>query len=89
MGDECSPVDWILSPIEAHGLSISFRRRNNMGYIYKITNNLNNKIYIGQTVKTVEKRFQQHKNNSNKSYFSHIVLYKAFNKYGIENFECD
>lgn len=60
-----------------------------MGYIYKITNNLNNKIYIGQTVKTVEKRFQQHKNNSNKSYFSHIVLYKAFNKYGIENFECD
>ena len=29
-----------------------------MGYIYKITNTLNNKVYIGQTVKTVEKRFQ-------------------------------
>ena len=41
-----------------------------MGYIYKITNKVNGKIYIGQTVKTVEKRFQQHKNNSNKSYFS-------------------
>ena len=60
-----------------------------MGYIYKITNILNNKIYIGQTVKTVEKRFQQHKNNSNKPYFSQIVLYKAFNKYGIENFSCE
>lgn len=60
-----------------------------MGYIYKITNILNNKIYIGQTVKTVEKRFQQHKNNSNKEYFSQIVLYKAFNKYGIENFICE
>ena len=60
-----------------------------MGYIYKITNTLNNKIYIGQTVKSVQKRFTQHKNNSNKEYFSQIVLYKAFNKYGIENFICE
>lgn len=60
-----------------------------MGYIYKITNTLNDKVYIGQTIKTVEKRFTQHKNNSNKEYFSQIVLYKAFNKYGIENFICE
>lgn len=60
-----------------------------MGYIYKITNTINNKIYIGQTIKTIEKRFQQHKNNSNKEYFSQIVLYKAFRKYGIENFKCE
>ena len=60
-----------------------------MGYIYKITNTLNDKVYIGQTIKTVQKRFTQHKNNSNKEYFSQIVLYKAFNKYGIENFVCE
>ena len=60
-----------------------------MGHIYKITNTLNNHVYIGQTIKTVEKRFQQHKNNSDKPYFSQIVLYKAFNKYGIENFKCE
>lgn len=60
-----------------------------MGYIYKITNTINNKVYIGQTVKTVQKRFIQHKNNSNKKYFSQITLYKAFNKYGIENFKCE
>ena len=60
-----------------------------MGYIYKITNTLNDKVYIGQTIKTVQKRFIQHKNNSNKEYFSQIVLYKAFNKYGIENFICE
>ena len=60
-----------------------------MGYIYKITNKVNNKMYIGQTVKTVNKRFTQHINNSNKPYFSQIVLYKAFNKYGIENFICE
>ena len=60
-----------------------------MGYIYKIINTLNDKVYIGQTIKTVQKRFTQHKNNSNKEYFSQIVLYKAFNKYGIENFICE
>lgn len=60
-----------------------------MGFIYKITNQINGKIYIGQTVKTVQKRFIQHKNNSNKSYFSQIALYKAFNKYGINNFICE
>ena len=60
-----------------------------MGYIYKITNTLNDKVYIGQTIKTVQKRFTQHKNNSNKEYFSQIVLYKAFNKYGIESFICE
>ena len=60
-----------------------------MGYIYKITNKVNNKTYIGQTIKTVQKRFTQHKNNSNKPYFSQIALYKAMNKYGIENFVCE
>ena len=60
-----------------------------MGFIYKITNQVNGKVYIGQTIKTVEKRFQQHKNNSNKPYFSQLVLYKAFNKYGIDAFTCE
>lgn len=57
-----------------------------MGYIYKIENKLNGKKYIGQTVKPLEKRFNQHQNNYTKPYFSQLVLYKAFNKYGIENF---
>lgn len=57
-----------------------------VGYIYKIQNKINNKVYIGQTVKTLEKRFHQHQNNFDKPYFSQIVLYKAFKKYGIENF---
>ena len=60
-----------------------------MGYIYKIENQINGHIYIGQTAKTLEKRFSQHKNNYNKPYFSQLALYKAFNKYGIENFSFD
>ena len=30
------------------------------GYIYKITNTKNNKIYIGQTTKTVSERLNKH-----------------------------
>ena len=57
-----------------------------MGYIYKIQNIINNHLYIGQTVKSLEKRFQQHRNNYDKPYFSHLPLYRAFQKYGLENF---
>ena len=31
-----------------------------MGYIYKITNNINGKVYIGKTTKTVEERWKGH-----------------------------
>ena len=57
-----------------------------MGYIYKITNIINNKLYIGQTRKTIEERFQTHLKNAQK----HInrYLYDAMNKYGYDNFIC-
>lgn len=57
-----------------------------MGHIYKITNTINNKVYIGQTIKPLQKRFSQHKNNYNKPYFSQLALYQAFKKYGLDNF---
>ena len=57
-----------------------------MGYIYKIENQINHKVYIGQTIKSLNKRFSQHKNNYTKPYFSQIHLYRAFKKYDIENF---
>lgn len=60
-----------------------------MGHIYKITNDINNKVYIGQTVKTIKKRWQQHQCNSSKEYFNQVVLYKAISKYGIEHFHIE
>ena len=55
-----------------------------MGYIYKITNKVNNKVYIGQTSKTVEERFAAHlRNAANKI---NRYLYDAMNHYGYENF---
>lgn len=65
-----------------------------MAYIYKITNDINNKIYIGKTNFSIEKRFQEHIHDS-KQYYENRPLYKAMNKYGIEHFhieqieECD
>ena len=57
-----------------------------IGYIYKIINDINNKIYIGQTVETPEKRWIRHKRCRNYKKYQHIHFYKALNKYGIEHF---
>lgn len=55
-----------------------------MGFIYKIINKKNNKMYIGKTSYTIEDRFKSHIKDS-KRYLDR-PLYRAFNKYGIENF---
>lgn len=63
--------------------------------IYKITNLINNKIYIGKTTLTIEQRFKQHCDDSIRSIAENRPLYRAMNKYGKENFfielieECD
>lgn len=59
------------------------------GLIYKITNNLSGKSYIGQTTKTLEERFNQHIKDSKYSHTERRPLYEAFNKYGIENFSIE
>lgn len=51
-----------------------------MIYVYKISNILNNKIYIGQT-KRLNKRFKEHV-----IYKKFSLLSKAIKKYGINNF---
>lgn len=57
-----------------------------MGIIYKITS-LSNKIYIGQTTMTLEKRWKEHLENAHRVYKNHCkVLNKAIRKYGDKNF---
>ena len=59
-----------------------------MGYIYKIINQVNGKMYIGQTTLSIKERWKSH-NNSWKLFNDCRALYAAFDKYGIENFEIE
>jgi len=56
------------------------------GIIYKVTNRINGKCYIGKTSRPLEERMYQHtfvaaRNTSNS------IFHKALRKYGVENFE--
>lgn len=58
-----------------------------MAYIYKIQNKINNKIYIGKTeLNDPLKRFNEHIKASKRNSINNRPLYKAINKYGINNF---
>ena len=53
--------------------------------IYKITNLINNKSYIGKSI-NIEMRFIAHRTKYNWDKEKNKPLYRAFKKYGIENF---
>lgn len=56
--------------------------------IYKITNKINNKSYIGQSI-DIERRWRQHKTepfNSNADTYN-TIFYRAIRKYGLDNFQ--
>ena len=55
------------------------------GYIYKITNLVNGKSYVGQTIRTIEERWKQHIKDS-KGNKDDFYLHRAIRKYGKENF---
>lgn len=66
-----------------------------MGYVYKITNDVNAKVYVGKTCHSLEKRFSEHIGDLEKRRNENRPLYRAMRKYGIEHFsvcmveECD
>ena len=49
------------------------------GVIYKVTNLLNGKVYVGQTIRSLNTRIKCHKESKH-------ALGAAFRKYGMENF---
>lgn len=70
-----------------------------MGFIYIITNSINTKVYIGQTIDSLSKRMNSHRSEARR--FARGIenpevrnkrgtcskLYRAMNKHGIENFK--
>lgn len=55
-----------------------------LGKIYKITNIVNNKIYIGQTIRDLNTRFKQHCYREGCKYLHNAIL-----KYGKANFKIE
>lgn len=56
------------------------------GFIYKITNKVNGKSYIGQTIQNVKERFYQHCATKCSQAILNMVIHKAITKYGKSNF---
>lgn len=54
--------------------------------IYKLTNTVNRKVYIGYTSLNPEKRFAQHRQYAFNTNYKGKLLYKAILKYGAESF---
>lgn len=59
-----------------------------MAFIYKIYNDVNDNLYIGETIRPIEKRWQQHKDKAkDKNITGHLQL--AMRKYGINKFHIE
>ena len=56
------------------------------GHIYKVTNIATGRCYIGQTITSVQRRWQGHCDDSNRS---NSYLHKAIKKHGRESFRVD
>lgn len=56
-----------------------------MSGIYIIRNTINNKIYIGSSI-DIQKRWNTHKRDLMKNIHHSIILQRAYNKYGENNF---
>ena len=56
------------------------------GFIYKITNTINSKSYIGQTIQNVKERFYQHCATECSKAVSNMAIHRAIKKYGKSNF---
>ena len=59
------------------------------GYIYKIVNTLNTKVYVGQTTRTLAARWKEHLRNCTTKSKQTMHLYTAMNAYGKEHFSIE
>lgn len=67
-------------------LYISPIEHKNMAHIYKIHNIITGDCYIGSSV-NLKERWKRHKKDLRKGKHHSIILQRAWNKYGEENFE--
>ena len=56
------------------------------GKIYKIYNTVNDGIYVGSTTLKLCERLRDHRRRYRTQAYTHLLLYKAFAEYGVDNF---
>ena len=56
------------------------------GFIYKITNQVNKRVYVGQTKQPIQRRFREHKQSAKNNKKKGYKLYNAMDKYGVDKF---
>lgn len=59
---------------------------NKRGVIYKITCKITNKVYIGQTIRPMNERFERHLKEAEKTPNTKNHFHRAIRKYGRDNF---
>lgn len=64
---------------------MEYRTNNALCGIYKITNMINGKVYIGQSI-NIKARWKDHVNTLNRKDSHSVLLQRAWNKYGEESF---
>lgn len=67
---------------------MEYRTKDALCGVYKITNNINGKVYIGQSI-NIKARWKDHVNSLNRGDSRCTILQRAWNKYKQENFSFD
>lgn len=57
--------------------------------IYKIVNSVNDKVYVGQTIRTLESRLRRHFDDATKHPHTLNKFHRAINKYGKDKFRIE
>lgn len=60
-----------------------------MGVIYLISNNQNDKFYVGKTIRPLQIRWNEHLKDVHNPLKNNNKLYRAMNKYGIDKFKIE
>lgn len=58
------------------------------GIVYKITNSINDKVYVGQTINGIKKRWYGHKADYKRGNW-YTDMYKDFKQFGIDKFKIE
>lgn len=67
---------------------VEYNKLKGKSGIYYFKNKINNKYYIGQAI-DLNKRLRAHFSHMKTGRYEHIALYKAIQKYGIDNFDLE